>query len=821
MLGHGTCEHNLAATGYVGSDMLHKPVCEQFLCLHLLLRRFYRNQDLPEHLLHDNNFRNKVLKHGDGMTGMRLAIVLLLLVFLLGFGCLEQKDFPGTTQEQVTDTQAVDLQGNGVPDYTIYTFAPVTISESGMTLQRTVTVATESSGTYTALASGLTAQDVLDTKTDLDSFSNSSNQAESDCLDALGMGSVVCSDMPTCTRLCSTASSDCRMIASVYGDVLAGSMLSYIQDMTDIQNSLVDAQRMATTLDSSTPQDRNAFLADIESIDGDIAEANANPLYTQSDVSLCTHSDYGISSLLEAARGIGNYQTTPVKYIYTVMLSAKPISVSSKSASIEVSGISITDALPIAAIQEPQGISSIQEITTAENNPDVYISWNSTKASSEGYLFAYQFASALPPPAVLSSLVVPTLTVKSVDLTALMYTEQLFNSLEGIVKNYYLALGMALGFTIAAILLAIDVLLFVFALINEHALSAAFRKAFSKTSVSWKPDAVLAIIALAAGAYVSIVVASQPPTAPTLVESLDYLVQNGTGMVGVAFVLIGVLLAYFAVENFLKIRILEIAYGVMRRRERDALMIQAAKLKAMLGELKASIESARQENIDVDQEYGVFSSITQEKIDALAKSMNVQNKVLVDEYGSRVENAVKSLADKRKLIEDNWPKWSASITKLLEGQEEVNVYYLVDIPVSLRAWAVGRYLREKGNEGIVLDHEVLKRKRMTLDQIVRDMLERKMITGAIVMNDEKVEFAEFTDGSSETVRSVLLLKLRAYMNSLARNTGQRGPVSLLVVGNNIAMVYLREKNADNFLFIGKDKFTQTMEQWKARTKMLG
>lgn len=751
---------------------------------------------------------------------MRLAIVLLLSVLLLGFGCLEQKAFPGTAYERVTNTQSVDLDNDGMADYTIYTFAPVASNASGMTLQRTITVATASSGSYATLSKGLTTEDVLVADKSLDDFSKSSAQAESDCSRELGLGTVVCSDAPTCTKLCSTASIKCKRIASVYDEVLAGSMISYVQDMADMRTLLLDARRMVVTLDTGTPGDKTAFLAKIEGVIGKIAEANANPLYAQQDVALCSHSDYGISYLLDAAHKIGGYESTPADYSYTVLLSAKPLPARSENLGTGVNGIGLTDRLPMAVVQKPEYISSIQEIAAVENGSDVYISWNSAALSNDGYLFAYQFTSTVPPDTVLASLRAPTLTVKSIDLSALSYTEQLFILLSGIVKNYYIALGLALGLTIAVLLLAYNVALFTVAIISERKLAAAFRKAFGKTSVTWKTDAVLAAIALAAGAYVCLVAATQPTTMPTLVQSFDFLVKNGTGMVGLAFILIGVLLAYFALENVFKILMLEAAYGMVIRNEKDAFLVQAARLKGSLKELETAMDNARQENFDVSQEYETFTSITPEKIDTLTKTMTVQNKTLVDEYATRVESAMKSLADKKRLAEENWPKWSTGITKLLEGQEEVYVSSLVDIPVSLRTWALSRYLKEKGAEGVVLDHDTLKRKKMTVDHVVRELLEHKMIMGAIVMKQEKVEFAEFADGSSETVRSVLALKLRAYMNSLARNINQKEPASLLVVGSGIAMVYLRDRNMDSFLFVGKDKFSQAVDQWKAKTKML-
>ena len=83
------------------------------------------------------------------MFVMRWASLLLLFaILLLGFGCIEQKSFPSVKNEQLSNTQEVDLDNDGFSDYTVYDFNAITNEESGMKVQRQVTVATLTSGSY-------------------------------------------------------------------------------------------------------------------------------------------------------------------------------------------------------------------------------------------------------------------------------------------------------------------------------------------------------------------------------------------------------------------------------------------------------------------------------------------------------------------------------------------------------------------------------------------------------------------------------------------------------------------------------------------------
>jgi hypothetical protein len=683
-----------------------------------------------------------------------------------------------------------------------------------------MTVSTETAAAYTTLAADLTAVDVLVADQDLEEFSKSKTQAESDCSQEIGLNNVVCSDVQTCSRLCSSASLKCKKIAAAYDEALAGAMISYVQDMGNLGSLNLDARRMVVKLDTGSIEEKNAYLAKTRQMVAKIAEANANPIYAQPELAMCTYSDYGVQYILAAAKKIGAYESTPVGYKYTMVISVKPAESRSGAIGTEVTGIGLLDKLPARTAGKSEYISSIQEISAVENGSDVAISWNSPSASDGGYIFTYGFASTTPPDGVLASLRTPALTVKRINLAPLAPIEDVYHMVLGIVKNFYISLALTIAAAAIALMLAYNLAVFFTAVAYERTLGPAFRRAFGRSGVTWKTDSVLAVIALSAGLYVCFVVAQQPATAPRFVEAPDFLIKNGTGLVGLAFVLMGAVLAYLALENAVKILVLETLYGMGIRHEKEAFIAETKKLRESIKTLESLIEKCRLEDFEVSREYDVLTAVTVERVDALAKTATIQNKAIIEDYAARVDGAIKSLDDRKKMADENWPKWRESIGKLLQEQDKVYTSSLGGVPVSMRTWALGRYMKEKDGEDIVLEHDAITKKKMSVDRMVREMVEHKLIKGAAVISQDKVQYSEFAEGGSVTVRSALMLKLRAYMSSLGKNLGQKEPASLLVVGNSLAMVFMRDRNLEFFVFVTKEKFSEAVEQLKAKMKML-
>ncbi len=749
---------------------------------------------------------------------MRRAIALLLLI-LLASGCIEQRPFAGTKIEQTTNTQSVDLDNDTVPDYYQFDYAPVAVGDAGLSVTRQVTVSMAENGTLTKVKPNLTDVDLLTADNSLDQFSKSWQQADAACSQAIGLSNVVCSDVATCVRLCSAGSQSCRNIAGTYDEALAGNMISYVAANNQMRSLILSARQMVVTLRNASPEDRDAFVQKTRDMVATVARINSNPLYDQPDLALCSHDDFGVAYINAALSKVGEYSSEPSVYHYTVTLSVKPTGTSSSG--VETAGITVSDKMPGTAVS-PDRVSSLEQISAAANGGWTTVSWSSPKPAKGGYIMYYEFDSSLPPDQVLGSLTTPDLTVRKLNLLVLGPTLAINDMVYGMTKNYYLAMGAALGLTIDILFVIYNLVILILAVISERAagftLTAAFRKAFGRTDVRWKTDIVVAVVLLVGGLYVGSAMAAQPASPPPLMQSVDFLLQNGMGAVAIAVILLGVVMLYFAVENFVKLTILERAYGMVIKQEKDMFLAKSASLKDRLKELETLIEEYTKEDFDVSKEYDVLTSVRSEKMEAVAKEMTARTKAILDENLSKVENAISSLKERKKLSDDNWPKWKETIAKMLEEQNEVYTSSLVTIPASMRAWALGRYVREEGGEGVSMDRDSLKKKKVTPEQLVQDMIDRGLIRGAIVMKQDKIVLSEFAEGSG-TVLTALALRLNSYMQSLSKNLGQGAPTSFVAIGDKRVVVIMKNRGMDSILFVGKDKFNTAMEQWKAKMKI--
>lgn len=753
---------------------------------------------------------------------MRRAYILLV-IFLLGFGCIEDRVYPSDKTETLLSNSSMDFDNDGINDYSVYKFNPVTKTDAGVSIQRIVTVATYTKGTYTTIDPNLTDVDLLLADQSLDEFSKSRFQSDSACSKNIGLLNVVCSDVTTCSRLCST-SVKCKEIAANYDEVLAGSMISYVQDNNELRSLILDARRMVLNLRNTTDEERNTFLDKTRSMVGRVSSINANPLYTHPMLLLCDPSEYGLSYVAEAAQRIGDYETTPDYYHYRVMLTTTPVGEEGPELGKEVLGVGITDRMPQTVVPQAGQISSIQDLLADEENGWVVINWNSPTPSEKGYVFEYEFTSTVGPSTLLAALRTPSVTIKNVDLSGLVPTEALYKALHGILGNYYMALGAALGFTIAFIFFLYNLVILGITMVTERAagstFTAGFRKAFGRTAVRYKSDAVVAFIFLAAGFYVTTFHAVQPTTAPGLLQSVEFLLKSSFGTLGLGLTLIGVVMAYFAAENLSKVVILERAYGMVIRQERDMYIAKAGSLKEKMKELEMLIEQFTQEEFDVSKEYDVLTALKGQDIEALTKNITAQSKTRIDNHLNAIENAISSLKQRKRLADENWPKWKDNISKILEEQNEVFASSLVTVPGSLRAWALNRYYKELGGgSGIVLEHDGLKKRKLSADKVIHDMLLKGLLKAAVVIRQDNIETAEFAEGSG-TVSKALMLKLRTYMRALAKKLGQHEPASFVSIGGKDVLVYMKGRSTESFIVVKRDKFNEAIDLWKGKMKLL-
>ena len=128
--------------------------------------------------------------------------------------------------------------------------------------------------------------------------------------------------------------------------------------------------------------------------------------------------------------------------------------------------------------------------------------------------------------------------------------------------------------------------------------------------------------------------------------------------------------------------------------------------------------------------------------------------------------------------------------------------------------------KEKADEGLVLEQNVIKRKKLVPDVLLRDMVSSGMIKGGIILEKEMLLSSWFEKGKSMTVETALLFKLRSYLHSLQKTMDLDELVSYVSVGESTVFVVMKSADYTSAIYVNKDKFREAIETWKKKMTML-
>ncbi|MBI5227361.1 hypothetical protein HY988_02120 [Candidatus Micrarchaeota archaeon] len=745
---------------------------------------------------------------------MRLIIALVVLILI--FGCVEQKTIPGTASERITNIQSQDLEGDGNFSYAIYDFAPVQISGTTLTSQRELFAIANKQYAYAKVKENISDEDYNKLQKVFQDFERQRTAAEFECSKSLGLQGVVCIDAPTCSRLCSGSTPSCKEMANNYEEALGNSIRDYVQVDNEIKSVSTDLSILVQTIQNG--EQSRQYLEKAQTLAKDIAELNANPIYSGNEFGLCSSSDFGVPSLLQGAKALGNYSLAGTTYHYRVIITLKSNGGTgslggSQQGAQEVLGLNLYDK--IAKALDAKGISSKSEIKTTTEGNDVVVRW-STKKPSKNYMLIYEFDSSQDPEKIANSMKSPSVEISTINAS---FVGALLLALNNLVKNYYIALGLTIGLLMIFLLFVYAIATIVISIVGEKSrggnASAGIRKALAKANSKWFGDFGIGILFLIIGFALSSFWVEQPTSPPGINEIPTFLLSNSTATVPVILALAGIVMLYMSLENFVKITVSQKMYGSVIRQEKDKFVSKAEALKEKINELKKLVETDRLDNFDVSREYDIVASVSVDKISEMAKSPNPRTNLMIEQEFARVENAIISLNERKKTADEKWPEWKVVLGKMLQERNEVFADSLLSIPSSLRLWALERYAKE-GGEALTVERNVLKKKPLTPDKVLEEMIEAELIRGAVVLKNEKLFASKFADGSG-TVVSALTLKLRSYAQSLARNIGEGNTSGFAAIGEKVVTLYIKGKNTEAVLFIVKDKYREAVEKWKLKS----
>jgi len=751
----------------------------------------------------------------------KFAYVLLLTILIsLLFGCISEEKFNAIKKERIAEKNEYDVDNDGIWDYAIYYFQPVSIDDKSK-MQRVVAVANIQKAKYTNYKklSDLYIQDIDVRLADFFVEKNQENQA---CAKKLGIGEGKCITPTTCANLCSLGSEKCKEKVSAYPEIIGGAMISYQNKINDIDSYLANSKTILPQLVRDESGERKAtFLNDIFEMKNSIATANINPLLFHQSTAVCERTNYGAEKLAQVAASIGDYQVESQGYQYTVA-----IKIENKDKVQQPVSVLIEDKIPFSISNDE--IDAYQNIVKTKESSGTRIKFTQSSIKPQPYLFVYYFTTEKTPEEYFDLLNAPTAKITYADLTALTIVNSIFLDISSATGSHYFSGGIIVGLILSLIMLIYTIFTLLLegvkSVINKTKVSENIIKKLSKTPMRWKFSMASGIIILLIAFVLNAYLLAEPFIITNIMDIAKLDLENANTMAGqlIGFILAvaGVVLVYDGLENFVKITVLDRFYGAARRARRQDYIGQIAQLKEYLQQLKIAVEKANSLGLDTQEEYTTLASLQTQKISALERKMSPENAVVLAENLDKVEAALNSLQERIKAVEENWPKWRAYIESELSEKNELNSAGLEGIPQNLRSWALAKYAKEQPADEIIFEKDILKRKKITAPMLIREFARKNLLKSAIFIQNENIITSYCEGEKSTTTLSVLTLRLRSYLYSIGKAFGGGIPDSFVSVGGSSVLVISKMGRYETVLILPREKFKEAYEQIKEKIKLL-
>jgi len=743
--------------------------------------------------------------------------LVLLLPMLLFAGCVSEVDVSPDKDERVLSTHFMDIDEDGVDDVQVYTFSPVEV-DGGVTLQRRVFVSAENSIQY-GFYSSLTDVEVLELNNNLETFVDSAESAFTECSNELGLIGVSCGNVLTCTNLCSASSLKCKDIGEAYPEALGTFILNYVRDENEISKSMNDVQRQLPRIKQLSEENKLEFADDMAGIINGMAKVCSNPLMTSSDFDMCNCDEYQKDELKTILEKIGDYKVTPERYRYIVTITG---STTNGGEDISYNELSLQEKLSRSLGISESMISFPDSVDAETTSTNVILHWGWVKSAADpNGMMIYEVETTTPPDKFIAALDTPEVTSRKINLFFLSPISSLYDFMGGLTGNYRFALGSAAAIPVILILILYFLLRIAYNSFKassageENAFEAGLRRSVTKAGVRWKTDLALAALLFVIGLGTSAFFAEKLKTAPDLFGMIDIMFTEPADFVSIIGVFFGFILLYSSALNRVKISLLERFYGMEIKREKDLFIARIDELKEKLKVLRSLVEELTAKNFDIGTEYDVLAGISVKRIDQLAKKNDPHSRKIIEDELIRVEEAIDSVNEKKRVAEEKWDVWSNEIDKMINDTGEAYSINLVGIPSSLRVWAMSRYLAEHRKEGLVFERDALRKKKIPPELSANALIVNGLLKGFFVIKGGKVTLSGTAKGAPSILK-VLALKMHNYFKSMIKKLNYKDYTSVVAEGGDTVILVMKQRTADSVLIIERSKFNQALEGWKER-----
>jgi len=756
---------------------------------------------------------------------------IILIMALLFYGCVEERQVSITGYEQIQTISSVDLTGDGVNSIRTYAYTPKSINEEvGIYIQKIVTTYPVSLEVSILNYSEVTPQDLGQIKTLVGEFQATKNQGEGICFSKLGLNRAACVDSDSCLESCS--GSTCAVVAEYNRESFGQELYQFNYNSQEVDHLITGLNAM----DSAATQEQKDLIAGkLTTILVLSTKLQTNLLFNPNAFGACTQPTYDTDKLTEALDIVGDVEIDTYSYEYQVLIL---IEGGDEDQFIE---LYLKDSPPLLITPEQFSVDILGNGKLYEQEP-LTVGWDGVEVNAPHKFVYYDFVSQTEPTEeVMSKWKFPKIQERNI--TALSYLNIIYEnpigkfifSLSAAVFGIFSFLGFyaAVGAAISVWVILLFLLILAFE-IGYYTLRAAMDKkntkevlldAFGAPMADWKIYVAVGIVLIAASVILNITYTT--PVESNVFEMESLLMNVGSDVVGavcIVLFVIGVYTLFLVAEDILKGLILGKDYYILKGATKEENLAGLAELREKWQALRMRVEDLSKTGMVVTQEYAIIVSVPIERLEQMiASGKQGMAKQLIIFNSERLETLDKKLDEKVNVMNEKWPEWREELSRALVGSDSVALNTLLFIPMQWREWAVEKYISENRAKGYALEGDTIVRREVKIDEILvrklKSLMKRNVIKQAVLLSQDVEVYNSFHKGK-KTVVEVLFLKLKSYVGALAKKMGASEVKRFVISGKKNAAVYVSHENYQAFIISDKSKIREVVEDWNSMVEKL-
>jgi hypothetical protein len=758
-------------------------------------------------------------------------LAIMLMIVLLFYGCVEERQITVSGYEQIESISGSDLTGDGINDFILVTYGSKVINpEAGVYLKKTVAVYPVSLNAQIIMYTPMTDYDLQYVKNRINEFAEAKEGGEGSCFSRLQINRAACVDAESCFEECT--SSVCER-AGEYGENTFGNEIYLFNyDSEEIDDIIDDIQSTGSV---TTQGERDALGEKITRLMAISSKLSSSLLFRPDGFNACTRPNYDSGTLAAALSRLGNSTLSAGNYEYKVAIIAES---EPNEENIE---LYVKDSPPLLLSIDQVTLDVLEDGKLFEKEP-LLVGWDAVELDASREIMYYDFVSSNEPSdEVLSKWKFPK--IKERNLKALTYlnmayehpigafvflvSEYTFNS--SLFLGYYSAVGAAFSVWVVLLFLGVFVAELAYftikAVMDRRNIREALVDSFGAPMADWKMYAAVALVLVGAAVMANLFYVAPVSTEGFGVEELiATLGEDPAGAGCVLLFIMGTYTFFLVVEDWLKGIIVGPSYYQLKNATKEENTKMLSDLRESWQALKMRVEDLSKTGMVVSEEYAVIVSVPIERLEQMiASGKQGMAKQLLVFNQERLESLDRRLDEKVNVMNQKWPEWEESLGKALSGGDSVPINTLLFIPLQWREWAVEKYISQNRARGFVLENDTVVKREVKVDELLSKKIMEMVKTGiaqqAVLLSNDVNVFNSFAKGK-RTVANVLFLKLKNYSEALSKKMGAAEVRRFVVSGGKIAAVYVAHDGHQAFIAAERGKIKEVVEEWNGMLEKL-